>query len=311
MERYRPVFFYLIILTFILALCTVFMGAATTSTGSGMAFTEYLSSAGKWIFGYQWKDLIYGTQGFFEHHHRELGMVTGIFSVILWAFFRFKTKDRFLQKLMNLQVFFICLQGVMGMMTVKFALEKKTFSILHAIFGQLVVALLAVILVRASKSWIEGREKKEKVNFPCVSRLPLVLLIQLFLGAWYRHSGFAWIFFLHAFFALVVIFYCLFVIMCLSSNLDKNKSFKPMIWGLSLLLMVQLTLGIMSLIVRMEEKTLDFEKHSPVGANIVVQTSMKRSLPATAHVLVGTLMLALAAALRMQAHGQELKGSEE
>jgi len=298
----RRVIHSLSIAAVVFALLTILFGAATTSTDSGMAFPDWPTSDGKWLFGYPWSELAISSQAFFEHHHRELAAVTGMVCVVLWFFIFFCVENRRIKFLVNCVMLGIIFQGGLGGLTVHYKLEARAFSVLHAVLGQGLVAFLGMLVALTSKSWNDSVSSKRYTG-KIFYYLPWILLIQLFLGAIYRHKGDVSYLFIHASFALVVSFACFYTVISVFSQCKDNPMMRRLGGIIGVLLILQLGLGVMVFSQRMSRGTLQFEKVAIQGAQVKVTTPRDRSLTATAHVFIGAMMLVAASALRMRAIG--------
>ncbi|HEX9080462.1 MAG TPA: COX15/CtaA family protein [Desulfuromonadaceae bacterium] len=127
---------------------------------------------------------------FYEHGHRMIATFVGALTVILAAWL-WKADERRWVKLLGLGALMaVIMQGVLGGLTVLFLLPTPV-SVLHATLAQSFFTLTVVIALVTSAGWrrlaplgdtASARTKRIAV---CAT---VMVLVQLVLGAWMRHS---------------------------------------------------------------------------------------------------------------------------
>ena len=147
---------------------------------------------------------------------------------------------------------------------------------LHAVFAQLIIAMLAHIVIYTWSGW-----KKEAVPVPNTGRLSLTgmanyavgaLLLQVTLGAAYRHGLLSVVW--HILGAFIVVIFALGIVVT-ATQVPANQPLKPPAIWLVVLLGVQVTLGMILI-------SISTPPEHPTFASIIVAT----------HVLVGSSALA-------------------
>ena len=168
------------------ACCTfllVIAGGLVTSTGSGLSVPDWPLSYGQLM-----PPMVGGI--FYEHGHRMIATFVGALTVIL-AVWLWKADDRRWVKLLGLSALIaVILQGVLGGLTVLLLLPTPV-SVLHATLAQSFFSLTVIIALVTSAGW---RSIAPVVNAASARTRRLALaatvmvLVQLLLGAWMRHS---------------------------------------------------------------------------------------------------------------------------
>ncbi len=168
------------------ACCTfllVIAGGLVTSTGSGLSVPDWPLSYGKLM-----PPMVGGV--FYEHGHRMVATFVGILTIVL-AVMLWKIDERRWMRAIGLAaVAAVLIQGVLGGLTVLFLLPTW-ISLLHATVAQSFFSLTVFIALATSKGW---KEMKPLVGLPGSRTRTLavaatcMILLQLILGAWMRHS---------------------------------------------------------------------------------------------------------------------------
>lgn len=188
MKRFHRLSLILMIFTFVL----IAAGGLVTSTDSGLSVPDWPLS-----FGMLFPPMVGGVQ--FEHTHRVIAGVVLLLTLGLSWTAR-KEVPRPLALLTWMGIPLVLLQALLGGLTVLLLLPLPV-SVFHACLGQVFFALTVTLwwLSRES-SWLNvgiaaphasdsGTAHARKLQI-ILSRLALAaLLIQLFLGAYVRHSG--------------------------------------------------------------------------------------------------------------------------
>jgi len=187
----------------VVAALTVFIllvtGGLVTGLESGLAVPDWPNSFGHNMLLYPLSEMKGGI--YYEHAHRLFGMLVGatalVLNVVVW---REETRP-WVRGLALAFLVAVCVQGLFGGLRVTGRITVETdptaltpstaLAIVHGMFGQVIFALACVIACVTSNAW--------KLAWPAASLstagrlrvLPLALigmmLVQLFLGASYRH----------------------------------------------------------------------------------------------------------------------------
>ncbi len=261
----------------------VIIGGIVTSTESGLAVPDWPTSFGYNMFTYPLTEMVKDPKILYEHSHRLMGSLVGLFTIALFLMFLFKDTRKWIKWLGFAALIGVCIQGVLGGLRV--TERNLDFAILHACLAQAFLALLCGICWFTSRDWYEGHEqisdKIKNVTDKKLRRLSLIttllIYVQLIFGAILRHTGSRLD--AHLLFALLVAVHVFLLARRFLSIGEENKNigqFLPLI--LLGLLAVQLILGTGAFILKL---TAIGETASALLTDIVT----------TSHVAVGALML--------------------
>src|SRR5438067_9882997 len=175
--------------TVVVAICTMFLvvaGGLVTSNDAGLSVPDWPLSYGK---------LMPKMEGgiFFEHGHRMVATTVGLLTIILAIWLSRADQRRWMRRLGWIALAAVIAQGLLGGATVIFLLPKPV-SISHACLAQLFFSTTVAIAIFTSSSWRRGPEIVEDSGWPSLRSLalaaPIFVLVQLALGAGYRHRAF-------------------------------------------------------------------------------------------------------------------------
>lgn len=173
----------------ILVACATFFliiaGALVTSNDAGLATSDWPLSNGEFL------PPMVGNM-FYEHGHRMIATTVGLLTLALAVYVRLKEKRLWIWRLTLFAVIAVCLQGLLGGLTVKWNLPQPV-STAHATLAQLFFCATVSLAVFTSRSWTEARTLPEEhgvlpLRYLCTAALATIFL-QLILGATLRHSA--------------------------------------------------------------------------------------------------------------------------
>ncbi|MBP9732821.1 MAG: COX15/CtaA family protein [Candidatus Omnitrophica bacterium] len=181
MKRFHLLSLILMIFTFVL----IAAGGLVTSTGSGLSVPDWPLS-----FGMLFPEMKGGVQ--YEHTHRVIAGVVLLLTIAL-AWMARREVPRRLAVLAFAGVPLVLLQALLGGMTVLLLLPLPV-SVFHACLGQSFFALTVSLWWLSAENRLVGADATPDLPITRLQRklghLTLgVLLLQLFLGAYVRHSG--------------------------------------------------------------------------------------------------------------------------
>ena len=169
----------------------IVVGGVVTTTDSGMAFRDWMTSDGTFFLIYDW----FGAEGdkFIEHGHRLLGALAGFIAIGLVAVSFRCEKRSWVKKLSLLILAGIILQGLLGGARVVF--DQRTLALIHGCTGPLFFALVAAMVVVTS-NWWKRVEPIRSANNDDTARKTFRLAVvcacltyaQLVVGAVVRHT---------------------------------------------------------------------------------------------------------------------------
>ncbi len=174
-------------------------GGLVTGMESGLAVPDWPNSFGHNMLLYPLSEMKGGV--FYEHAHRLFGMLVGTTALVLSGVVFREEQRRWVRGLTILLLVIVCVQGLLGGLRVTGSLTSATsgseltpstlLAIVHGMFGQIVFATACVLACVTSRAWNAAIPAVDIRGASTVRALPLVLLcgflVQLFLGASYRH----------------------------------------------------------------------------------------------------------------------------
>ena len=192
--------------TVLLAAPLLFVGGLVTSTQSGMAVPDWPTSFGVNMFLYPLGPGV-DPSVFLEHSHRLFGTLLGVASIVLAWWGATRAPSTFARGLGVALFVLVGLQGVLGGQRV---LEnERLLAMLHGVSAQLVFAALVTFAVHVSPGYrlvthtpVTGARRAKFLATLTMHSL----ILQLVLGAAYRHFRMDHILYTHAAFAFVVTF---------------------------------------------------------------------------------------------------------
>lgn len=186
------------------AAVTVFIllvtGGLVTGLESGLAVPDWPNSFGHNMLLYPISEMKEGI--YYEHAHRLFGMLVGVTALVLVnVVFRDERRAVLPRVLAIVFLAMVCVQGLFGGLRVTGTLTTATsgtelspstlLAIVHGMFGQIVFATACVIACVTSHTWSTQAPFTGVRHAERLRTLPVLLvsamLVQLFLGASYRH----------------------------------------------------------------------------------------------------------------------------
>ena len=260
-------------------------GALVTSNDAGLAVPDWPTS-----FGSLWRmpHMVGGVK--FEHGHRMLAELVGLLTIVLAVWTWRSDPRRWMKWLGVVALGTVIAQGVLGGLTVLFFLPWWISSA-HATLAQSFFCIVVSMALFNSRGWLETAPanlvKQESPSLRTLSSLcVLSILVQLILGAAFRHSGIKLL--PHLISAGVVTA----LLIWTSSRALTNHSLPPAVRrpanALLGLLLVQLCLGLAAYFTRVQW-----------GAD-AAQPQLAMVISTVSHVIVGALLLATSVVLALQ-----------
>ena len=177
------------VLTCLVALLPITVGALVTTLKAGMAFADWPTSDGQNMLLYPWLNDLRHTDKFVEHGHRLAGMLIGFVSIAFVAITFWKEPRGWVRLGSVLILVAVISQGLLGGMRV--LLNQQVLAMTHSITGGLFFTLCFVFALM-----LRATEKSENaptdtrtgpVPFAAAVTLPAVVLGQYVLGGMFRH----------------------------------------------------------------------------------------------------------------------------
>ncbi|MCE2881655.1 MAG: COX15/CtaA family protein [Planctomycetaceae bacterium] len=187
----------------LVAAATVFIllitGGLVTGLESGLAVPDWPNSFGHNMLLYPISEMKGGI--YYEHAHRLFGMLVGATALVLVSVVWREERGFAIRAAAVAFLCMVCVQGLFGGLRVTGNLTTATsgtelepstlLAIVHGMFGQIVFATACVIACAASGAWRATSPRAGMADASRLRALPValtaLLLVQLFLGASYRH----------------------------------------------------------------------------------------------------------------------------
>ena len=279
----------LAVLTALLTLPLLFLGAGVTSHGVGMVDPRGFRPPWEILNGLVENS---GLDWRLEYGHRTFGFLVGVCGIGLAVGCWFFDRRPWMGWIGFLALAMIGLQGLQGINRVDYnALHGRTYAMIHGVFAQLVFATLVSVVVVTSPLWLSERSESAS---PALRRwsifTALIVFVQLVLGGIVRHQdsplgprG-------HLLGAFVVVGVIVWLLK-LTGESDARDLFRKNRIGLMVFLTVQLVLGMESWLARFFVATADLPQLAPVP--------MHAEWVRTGHYVVGSLIFAQAVAVAL------------
>jgi len=171
----------------------VLFGGSVTTLGAGMAVDGWLIAEGHFLLLFPVEKWFRDVPTFVEHTHRLFGALVGFAALacVALAFARRRARGARIGAVVALVA--VCLQGALGGLRV--LANDPELAFVHGALAQLVFALLCVNVVLCGREWgtrsaplrhADGADARGLAAAAAVALLALV--VQVVLGAWYRHG---------------------------------------------------------------------------------------------------------------------------
>jgi len=282
------------------AFCTFFLiiaGALVTGNDAGLSVPDWPTSFGS----FRMPRMVGGVK--FEHGHRMIAGTVGILTIIL-AIWIWRTDARRWVRWTGLAaVGAVLAQAVLGGITVLFYLPVAV-STAHATLAQIFFCLASSLAFFTAADWRWDETKVEDSATPSLQLLttiaPVIILVQLILGAVYRHTKEGAVISPHIVGACVVTLLVGWIVSTILMRFYQQPNLLQPALLLGGLVVAQLFLGISSLLMKLAARG------APQPLAPVVDMT-------TAHVAVGALILVTSLYLAYQARrflttpGHEMK----
>jgi len=169
----------------------IITGGIVTGFEAGLAVPDWPGSFGHNMLLYPLSEMVADLNSgiYFEHAHRLTGMFVGITAIVLCIVI-LKFDNRLWTRLLGVLVLLLVIgQGVMGGLRVTDL--NIPLAIVHGVVAQVILAMMAALAVTTSRRWLHPRDNDRltasKAEWTVACVLVVVLLVQLGIGAAYRH----------------------------------------------------------------------------------------------------------------------------
>ncbi len=292
----------------------VWVGGLVTTTDSGMAVPDWPNTFGYNLFLYPWQSWITGPWALFlEHSHRLIGATVGMITIGLMAVLWRIEPRRWMRWLGVATLALVVFQGVLGGMRVLF--DERTLAMFHGTTGPLFFALTVALAVFTSNRWRASNpppfQGGARGGFAHIHRLAIVtcilIYLQIVLGAVVRHvpiaaepATFALAVRFHLFLAAILTVHIALLVCSVLRRLRGIQPLAGLAWLLAGLLVLQLMLGAGTWIVKFAAPVWT-PAWLATGSAAIQDGGWLQTHVITAHVAVGSLLLAASMALALYA----------
>ena len=279
-------------LTFLL----IAAGALVTSNDAGLAVPDWPTS-----FGSLWQipRMVGGVK--FEHGHRMLAEFVGLLTIVLAIWIWRQDGRRWMKWLGVAALVVVIAQGVLGGLTVLFYLPWWISSA-HATLAQSFFCIAVSMAVFSSRGWVQTepanlREHSSPSLRTLTALCVLSILVQLMLGAAFRHSGIKLL--PHLVSAAVVTGLLVWTSSRVLTNHSLPAALRRPANAVLGLLIVQLCLGLAA-----------YQTRVRWGAE-AAQPQLAMVISTVSHVIVGALLLASSVVFAIQVRRHILPATSE
>lgn len=277
-------------------------GALVTSNDAGLSVPDWPTSFGSI---YKIPRMVGGVR--FEHTHRMVAEFVGFLTIIIALWTWRADKRSWMKKLGLAALGTVILQGILGGITVLYFLPAPVSSA-HALVAQTFFCIAVVIALFTGQDWVEHQPQTihdtRRPSLVTLTWLSIIILyVQLFLGAMFRHHGMSWP--PHVINAGLVAFILGWTAIRAISQYSRIDAIRRPAIAMLALLITQLCLGFAAFLTRV------------AWGQDAVQPELPMVVSTVAHVAVGALLLAATVVLAVQVwrHAavsvkQEIPGAE-
>ena len=162
-------------------------GGLVTSTGSGLSVPDWPTSYGWNMFTFPMKHMVGGI--LYEHGHRLIASGVGFLTIGLAIWIWRVEPRRWMRTLGFMALGAVCLQGLLGGITVLFFLPTA-ISTAHAGLAQIFFCLTIAIALFTSRSWSQPRYDPvdDRMLRRTAASTTMFIYLQILVGATMRHS---------------------------------------------------------------------------------------------------------------------------
>ena len=288
----------------------IFVGGLVTTTEAGMAVPDWPTTFGYNMLLYPWQSWLAGPWNLFvEHGHRLLGALVGGLSIVLLATLWLCDRRRWLWECGLLALGMVIVQGSLGGLRV--TQNSPAFALAHGCFGPLFFAACVALAVFTSRWWRNAGSGVQSTNPAKLLGLSVMMAVfayvQLVLGALIRHAdvslapgAFQIRVALHVFLAAVLLLQGAMLAGHAWRHHRRQMVLIRPAAGLALLLALQAALGGGTWVLKYGWPVW-FRQWSWAQQHLTITESMSQVLVTTAHVALGSLIVAQSFMLSLRA----------
>ncbi len=258
----------------------IIAGALVTSNDAGLSVPDWPTTFGS----FRMPLMVGGVK--YEHGHRMIAGTVGLLTIILAAWLWRKEPRRWVRRLGGAAVLTMIAQAILGGITVLYYLPV-VISVGHATLAQIFFGITVSLALFTRPDWRWDQARAEDSAAPSLRQLTVgttaAILLQLILGAAFRHSGFGIV--PHLVGAMVVTSLVAWVVTRTLLNYAEPRLRRAAL-ALGAMLLGQLFLGIGSYVLKLANQ----DAPQPMPSVVMITTT---------HVAVGALTLAASLVLTL------------
>lgn len=284
----------------------IWVGGLVTTYGAGMAVADWPTTFGYNPFLYPWQTLLFGPWDvFIEHGHRLLAAAVGAIALLLAAVVWRCDERRWVRSLALFVVAAVIVQGLLG--GARVIQDERLLAQVHGTFGPAFFALCVALAVCTSRRWRASIAARDlpRGAVRLAAATALLAYLQLALGARLRHmpvgGGLAE-------FQAIVAFHLIAAVVVLGHAVALAARLRRAAAETGLRAPALLLLGLVVAQIGLGGWTWVANYGWPAGiatgwagGYVVAAESMLQSTITTAHVAMGSLILALAVMVALRA----------
>jgi cytochrome c oxidase assembly protein subunit 15 len=277
----------------------IWAGGLVTTTEAGMAVPDWPTTYGYNMFAYPWQTWLFGPWDLFiEHGHRLLGSLTGMVAIALCVSLWRNDPRPFARWLGVVTLLSVIGQGVLGGMRVR--LDANLLAMIHGCTAPLFFALATTMAAITSRWWRDASNTNVDVAgaLPLAATTSFLAYFQLLLGAQLRHVGpmtgagsFRAMVLAHLLVAAVLTFHVLLLSWRMLRNYRGQKLLTRPTNRLAFAIVLQLLLGGGAWVLNYQWPEW-LGENAWSAAHVNVQESMPQVMVTTAHVALGSVIVA-------------------
>jgi cytochrome c oxidase assembly protein subunit 15 len=288
----------------------IWIGSLVTTYQAGMAVPDWPNTYGYNLFLYPLSTWIAGPFDLFiEHGHRLLGALVGLIAIALVISVFCSRQSSLHRVLAVVALVGVCFQGALGGMRV--LLDARTLAMIHGCVGPAFFAYATTLALVTSPRWKSVAEPTSDAFSARVQRLgvftALLVFIQLVLGAQLRHTPidvgvafFRTALYFHLLVAVALFAHAILLLKAASQSMTASHALGPRPLALVGLLLLQIGLGAGTWVVKYGFPQW-LGEHAWTAGYTVARENFWNSLVVTAHVGIGSAILALSTSIAIRA----------
>jgi len=173
-----------------LTLILLVAGALVTSNDAGDSVPDWPLSFGRWLIHSD--NFVANVR--YEYSHRFLAGIVGVTTFLLAVWIWLRDGRPWMRRLALVMFAGVVAQALIGGVRVLLPAYKPLIAVPHALIAQSFFGLVVSVVVFTSRNWIAARAIKSDAGSPSLRGLSTIsvgaVLIQLVLGAAFRHQAF-------------------------------------------------------------------------------------------------------------------------